>query len=126
MSAWGSMHHEEPKTPTEEDRQEFKKRRRRQHIFNGVMLLVSLALFLSEWLANQAHPGEEVSYLLLGIVTVYVVFTSWNWRCPVCGKHFGRRWDPIYCFGCDTRYDEDDAQMKRATQTPREHDPASL
>jgi hypothetical protein len=98
--------------PSEERKIEFWKRKRRQHIFSSLIAIIAIVLFLFEridYLKRYSFLTDELSYVILGLVIIYFVFTFWNWRCPVCSKHFGRRWDPIYCFGCDTRYDEDAA-----------------
>jgi hypothetical protein len=98
--------------PSEERKTEFRNRKRRQHIFSSFMGIIAIILFLFDRidrLKQYSFITDEISYLILGLVIIYFAFTLWNWRCPICGKHFGRRWDPIYCFGCDTRFDEDAA-----------------
>lgn len=103
---------EEPNIPSEADRLEFRKRRRRQHIFSSLIGFISVVLILFDnidYLRRKSFITDEFASIIIGLLIIYFVFTTWNWRCPICGKHFGRRWDPIYCFGCDTRYDEDSA-----------------
>jgi hypothetical protein len=96
----------------------FRKKRARQ-----IILLIPLIVLLVSWfLAGDKIfdfifkflktdimsnlPGKPLKYQVAGggvIVLLYIIFPWIDWRCPSCGRHLGRAFNPRYCPKCGVR-----------------------
>ena len=81
---------------------EFWQRQRRQ------MLAIAAALFLVLFLAvvYKRHDlfGEYSSNTLIAcqvvVITAFIGFTAFNWRCPSCKKYLGKDINKRHCRHC--------------------------
>lgn len=62
--------------------------------------------------AMPALPDQDIGLLFVyqsigGLATIgLIVIANINWRCPACGRHLGRTWDPMYCSHCGVQLSE--------------------
>ena len=87
---------------------EFKKRRTRQIMAIGPIVLAFIAL-----LSVENNPtgifGLSPSIILVGAFAVIIsvlVFSLLNWRCPSCNKYLGKAINPKFCSKCGTQLGE--------------------
>lgn len=87
---------------------EFKKRRTRQIMAIGPIVLAFIAL-----LSVENNPtgifGFAPSTILVGAFAVIIsvlVFSLLNWRCPSCNKYLGKAINPKFCSKCGTQLGE--------------------
>jgi len=84
---------------------EFSLRRRRQ------ILAIAIVLFLVILLAVVSKRndlfGEYSKDTLVAaqflVITAFIAFTAFNWRCPSCNKYLGKDINKRGCSHCKTR-----------------------
>jgi hypothetical protein len=85
--------------------QEFHKRQTRQIIAIAIAMFV--VLLCAVLYKRPGVLGEYSKAALFGVQIVsiasFMVFTSVNWRCPVCGKSLGTDINKRGCKKCKTR-----------------------
>ena len=81
---------------------EFKKKRTRQIMAVGPIILAFIAL-----LSVENNPtgifGLAPSTILVGAFAVIIsvlIFSLVNWRCPSCNKYLGKAINPKFCVKC--------------------------
>jgi hypothetical protein len=84
---------------------EFKKKRTRQIMAVGPIILAFIAL-----LSVENNPtgifGLAPNTILVAAFAVIIsvlVFSLLNWRCPSCNKYLGKAINPKFCSKCGTQ-----------------------
>jgi len=84
---------------------EFRVRQSRQFIAIAIALFI--VLLCAVIYKRPELFGEYSKTTLFGaqaiIIVSYVVFTSWNWICPSCGKYLGADINRRICKKCRAR-----------------------
>ncbi len=85
--------------------QEFHKRQTNQII--AIALAIFVVMLCAVMYKRPGVLGEysKASLFAVQIVTIasFMVFTSYNWRCPACGKSLGTDINKRGCKKCRTR-----------------------
>ena len=84
---------------------EFRLRQNRQII--AIAAALFLVIFLAVLYKRPDRFGEFSKNTLLAaqivLITAFIVFTAFNWRCPSCNKYLGKDIDRRICKHCGTR-----------------------
>ena len=95
----GSM---EMNRPGAEIIEEFKKKRTRQIMAVGPIILAFIALLSVE--SNPTGifglPPNIVLGLSFALIISVLIFSLFNWRCPSCNKYLGKAMNPKFCSRC--------------------------
>jgi hypothetical protein len=93
-----------PKKDDRQIRQEFGVRRERQLLAMAVALLLVLFLAL---LYKRPVLGEISKSTIFGaqviVISTFIGFTNFNWRCPSCNKFLGNDIGMQRCRKCGSR-----------------------
>jgi membrane protein YdbS with pleckstrin-like domain len=93
------------KKDTQQVMREFRVRQSRQFIAIAIALFI--VLLCAVIYKRPELFGEYSKTTLFGaqaiIIVSYVVFTSWNWICPSCGKYLGADINRRICKKCRAR-----------------------
>jgi len=83
-------------------------KRKRFQIY--AIIVTAVLMFSALW--KMKHPGlflgtlseDMVSWIIIGFIAAFVVFSSFNWRCPACGKHLGSNVSQKRCRKCGVSF----------------------
>lgn len=92
---------------TNKIKSEFKKRRIRQIMATIFILPIMGMLFYASENQNSLPFGlsyDQVGIVSLVIVTVIMIFSFINWRCPSCKKYIGKKMAPNHCSNCGVKF----------------------
>ena len=82
--------------------EEFKKKRTRQIMAVGPIILAFIALLSVE--SNPTGifglPPNIVLGLSFALIISVLIFSLFNWRCPSCNKYLGQAMNPKFCSRC--------------------------
>ena len=82
--------------------EEFQRRRQRQFIVAGVVIVAVVGLAWSERAGSSvlgmSRQGAQIA--LFTVVVAAVLFSLRNWRCPQCSRYLGKSWMLRFCPGC--------------------------
>ena len=82
--------------------EEFKRKRTRQIMAVGPVVLAFIALFSVE--GNPTGIFGLSSNIVLTIAFALIIFvliySFFNWRCPSCNKYLGKAINPKFCAKC--------------------------
>jgi uncharacterized membrane protein YkvI len=89
----------------EQIKQEFHQRQTRQIIAIAIALFVVMLCAVMYKRPGVLGEYSKASLFAVQIVTIasFMVYTSYNWRCPVCGKSLGTDINKRSCKKCKTR-----------------------
>ena len=89
---------------------EYRKRRNRQWIASGLILVLVLPNMFLARNSNSFRlfglPENVTIGVFLVIVFGVLIFSLTNWRCPECNKYLGKTFNPSYCSRCGTQLHE--------------------
>ena len=84
---------------------EFKKKRTRQFMAVGPIILAFIAL-----LSVENNPAgifglapNTILVAAFAVIISVLVFSFLNWRCPSCNKYLGKAINPKFCVKCGTQ-----------------------
>ncbi len=84
---------------------DFEMRRGRQLLATGVALF--LVLFLAMLYKRPSVLGEFSGNIIFGaqaiVISAFIGFSSFNWRCPSCNKYLGHDMYRRACRKCGSR-----------------------
>ena len=87
--------------------EEFKRKRTRQIMAVGPIILALIALFSVE--GNPAGifglPPNTVLTISFALIISVLIFSLLNWRCPACNKYLGKAINPKFCAKCGVQLD---------------------
>lgn len=83
---------------------------RRKKFQAYAIVITVVAMFSALW--KLKHPGvftstlseDTVSWLIIGIIALFAVFTFFNWKCPACGKYLGSNITQKRCRKCGVSF----------------------
>jgi len=89
----------------EQIKQEFHKRQANQIIAIAIALFVVMLCAVMYKRPGVLGEYSKASLFAVQIVTIasFMVYTSYNWRCPVCSKSLGTDINKRGCKKCKTR-----------------------
>jgi hypothetical protein len=89
----------------EQIKQEFHKRQTNQIIAIAIALFVVMLCAVMYKRPGVLGEYSKASLFAVQIVTIasFMVYTSYNWRCPVCSKSLGTDINKRGCKKCGTR-----------------------
>jgi len=81
---------------------EFKKRRTRQIMAVGPIILAFIALLSVEGNPTGIFglPQNIVLSITFAVIISVLIFSLFNWRCPSCNKYLGKAINPKFCAKC--------------------------
>lgn len=84
---------------------EFRLRQGRQILATAVVLflVIFLAVVYKRHDLFGEYSGNTLVAAQLVVITAFVCFTAFNWRCPSCKKYLGKDINKIACKYCKTR-----------------------
>ena len=87
--------------------EEFKKKRIRQIIAVGPIILAFIALLSVEGnpTAIFGLPPNTVLTISFALIISVLIFSLFNWRCPSCNKYLGKAINPKFCAKCGVQLD---------------------
>ena len=82
--------------------EEFKKRRTRQIMALGPIILAFIALLSVEGNPSGIFglPQNIVLGISFALIISVLIFSLFNWRCPACNKYLGKTINPKFCAKC--------------------------
>jgi hypothetical protein len=82
--------------------EEFKKKRIRQIMAVGPIILAFIALFSVEGNPTGIFglPPNAVLGISFALIISVLIFSLFNWRCPSCNKYLGKAINPKFCAKC--------------------------
>jgi hypothetical protein len=82
--------------------EEFKKRRTRQIMAVGPIMLAFIALLSVEGNPTGIFglPPNAVLTITFALIISVLIFSLFNWRCPACNKYLGKTINPKFCVKC--------------------------
>ena len=82
--------------------EEFKKKRIRQIMAVGPIILAFIALLSVEGnpTAIFGLPPNTVLTISFALIISVLIFSLFNWRCPSCNKYLGKAINPKFCAKC--------------------------
>ena len=82
--------------------EEFKKKRTRQIMAIGPIILAFIALLSVEGKPTGIFglPPNTVLGISFGLIISVLIFSLFNWRCPACNKYLGKAINPKFCAKC--------------------------
>ncbi len=86
-----------------EFKDEYRRRRRRQWVVSGIIMVLALGVILLQDRQRGTIAGVATGVWLpvfLALVIAVLVFSFRNWRCPACGAYFGKRMRLNFCPRC--------------------------
>jgi hypothetical protein len=96
-----------PESGGEPERDVIREYRGRQNRQLAGLLPVAVAvvgLFLWDGGRVAESRSTMTAVLCTGVLIGYMVYSYFNWRCPVCRGYLGRTWNPHLCPHCGTRF----------------------
>ena len=86
-------------------RKEFRQRQSSQLLSIAVSLLLILLLALVQKRPDLFGelPKDTVSGLQIIVISAFIAFSVFNWRCPACKKYLGPDINRHLCKKCGTR-----------------------
>ncbi len=85
---------------TAEIKQAFEQRRRRQFVVAGVIVILWGSLVLVKKVDLECFGTAGFIAIYVAFAVAILMFVSWNWRCPACGRFLGRVRNPKFCPNC--------------------------
>jgi hypothetical protein len=87
--------------------EEFKKKRIRQIMAVGPIILAFIALLSVEGnpTAIFGLPPNTVLTISFALIISVLIFSLFNWRCPSCNKYLGKAINPKFCAKCGVQLD---------------------
>ena len=82
--------------------EEFKKKRIRQIMAVGPIILAFIALFSVEGNPTGIFglPPNAALTISFALIISVLIFSLFNWRCPSCNKYLGKAINPKFCAKC--------------------------
>ncbi len=71
-----------------------------------VAVPVGIALVGMVLLRNTTISTDTLTAIAVCIVIAGLIFSAWNWRCPVCHTYLGKNMNPDFCHKCGTKLKE--------------------
>lgn len=92
----------EPNRSNAEIIEEFKKKRTRQIMAVGPIILAFIALLSVEGNPTGIFglPPSIVLTTSFALIISVLIFSLFNWRCPSCNKYLGKGINPKFCSKC--------------------------
>ncbi|MGW8209483.1 MAG: hypothetical protein ACWGO2_10780 [Syntrophobacteria bacterium] len=87
--------------------EEFKKKRIRQIMAVGPIILAFIALLSVEGNSTAIFglPPNTVLTISFALIISVLIFSLFNWRCPSCNKYLGKAINPKFCAKCGVQLD---------------------
>ena len=88
----------------------YKRRKKRQNIFNAVIIPIYVILILITTcpkLNFMNLPNDIIAFIFIGLFIVTAPIYISNWRCPNCDKHLGKGSNPTFCIECGAKLREE-------------------
>jgi hypothetical protein len=82
--------------------EEFKKKRIRQIMAVGPIILAFIALLSVEGNSSSIFglPPNTVLGISFALIISALIFSLFNWRCTACNKYLGKAINPKFCAKC--------------------------
>jgi hypothetical protein len=90
--------------------EQFRKRRRRQWLLAGLLIVVALVFLWADASARkQAHQVTDpvLVGLMIAVAIGVIILSYLNWRCPACDRYLGKTHFPHYCPKCGAKFVEE-------------------